>query len=272
MTAPVNTTIVTHTHVRERTSRQPSWRSRSTDGDSAATPEPGRDAGAGRDGPGMDPHRQQRADDERRRIERKRLAGTDAEHEQRGDRGPDEERQVRHRLGDRLRVLEQRRGHRLGNETGIRGLEERLRTPEQDLDHDEFPDRQRTGEDERREQGMQCRAHQVRGDDDPLPRQPIGPHPAEQQQGDERERLRAEHEPEIRRRAGALRDVQGERDEHDAVANDAGGLTEEQISKVWEAQNAQIRTHGTHSTERDNGEGRRKDGRPRASARGGGTA
>jgi len=38
MTAPVNTTIVTHTQVRERTSRQPSWRSRSTEGESDSSP------------------------------------------------------------------------------------------------------------------------------------------------------------------------------------------------------------------------------------------
>ncbi len=40
MTAPVNTTIVTHTHVRERTSRQPSWRSRRTDGDCVSSTGP----------------------------------------------------------------------------------------------------------------------------------------------------------------------------------------------------------------------------------------
>jgi hypothetical protein len=41
MTAPPNTMIVTHTHVRERTSRQPSRRSRSTELDSAAAPPTG---------------------------------------------------------------------------------------------------------------------------------------------------------------------------------------------------------------------------------------
>ncbi len=147
----------------------------------------------------MDPHRQQRTDDEGRRVEGERLARTDAEHEQRGDRGPDEERQVRHRLGDRLGVLEQGRGHGLGNEAGVRGLKERLRAAEQDLDHDEFPDRQRPREDERSKQRMQCRARQVGGDDDPLPRQTVSPHSAEEQQGDERERLRAEDESEVRR-------------------------------------------------------------------------
>jgi hypothetical protein len=52
MTAPVNTTIVTHTHVRERTSRQPSWRSWSTDGDSAATPGPAATTGRAATGRG----------------------------------------------------------------------------------------------------------------------------------------------------------------------------------------------------------------------------
>ncbi len=222
--------------------------------------------------PGMHAHRQQRADDKRRGVERERLAGPDAEHEQRGQSGSDEERQVRHRLGDRFRVLKQLRRHGLRDQPGVRRLEEGLREPEQNLDHDELPDRERPREDQRREQRVQHRAGHVGGDDDSLPGQSVGPDAAEQQQRHKRERLRSENKSQVRRRAGALRDVQRERDEHDAVADRAGGLTEEQISKVGEAQDAQIRTHGTHSTERDQTARRRKDGRPGASARGGGTA
>jgi hypothetical protein len=84
-------------------------------------------------------------------------------------------------------------------------------------------------------QGGPC---EVGDDHDPVTGQPIRPHTTEQEQQHERERLGSEHQPEIRRRAGAQRDEQRQRDDDHAVADHAGRLAEEQISEVLVAQNA----------------------------------
>ena len=117
-TAPVNTAIVTHTQVRERTSRQPARSS----SQHRARPRPPRRAAAGRIA-----HQQQRAEHERGGVEGERLARADPEHERRGER--------RARSGTRGSTIDSVSaraswisvlGHGLREQAGVGGLEERL--------------------------------------------------------------------------------------------------------------------------------------------------
>jgi len=68
---------------------------------------------------------EQRAEDERGGVERERLAGTETEDQGGGERGADQKGDVGHRLGQRSRVLDQRLGDRLGQQSAVGGLKER---------------------------------------------------------------------------------------------------------------------------------------------------
>ena len=239
-------------HPRARAHLPPAVPKRLDDGLGRGVLDPDGPAGAG-----VDAEQQQRAQHERQGVEGERLTRAEAQHERGGQRRADEEREVRHRLGERPRILDLGLRHGLGEQAAVGRLEERLGGAEQRLDHDELPDRDRAGEDQHRDEGVQDRADRVRGDHDPVARQSIGPHPAEQEQADERQRLRAEHEPEVRGRARPLRDEDRDRHDDDPVADVAGGLTEEQVSEVGVAQDAEGLTHGsTRDGERRSGTAR----------------
>ena len=186
----------------------------------------------------MHAHQQQRAENERRSVERERLAGTNAQHERGGEQRPDQEGQVRGRLAQRLGVLDAGLGHGLRDQARVRGLEERLGGAEPGLDQDDVPEPHGAGENEHGQRRVKRGARQVGGDHDPVAGQAIRPHAAEQQQHHERQRLRSEHQSEVGRRPGAQRDEQRQRHDDDAVADHAGRLAEEQISEVLVAQNA----------------------------------
>ena len=87
----------------------------------------------------------------------------------------------------------------LRHQARIRGLEERACGAEQQLDHDHLDDRRAARQDQDREHRVQRRAGEVGGDHDPVAREPVGPHAAEQQQRDQRHGLRGQHEPEVGR-------------------------------------------------------------------------
>ena len=144
-----------------------------------------------------------------------------------------------------------------GTVCGIRpvyaGWKNACAASEQRLDHHELPDLDRAGEDQHRHQRVQAAPGQVGRDHDSVAGQPVGPHAAEQEQTDQRQRLGGEHQPEIGGRASALGDEQGQRDHDRLVADRAGRLTQEQISEIGVAQDAQVGTHDTLSTGRNDG-------------------
>lgn len=191
---------------------------------------------------------QRGADDEGERVEQECLPGADAEHERGRERRTDQHGQVVGRLGQRGRVEDQRLGHRLRDQPRVRRLEERPAGAERGLYQDELQDRDAAREDQDRDGQVQPGPDCVGREHDLLARQPVGPHPAEQHQRDHRQRLRRQHEPEVGRRPGLARDEQRQRDDHDLVADRAGGLAEEQITEVLVAQQAPVRTH-LHSLE-----------------------
>ena len=145
--------------------------------------------------------------------------------------GPGELGDGLERAARRLRVLDQLLRHGLRHEPGVGRAEERLGGAEQRLDHDEVPDLDPAGEDQRREQRVEREADQVGRDHHPVTRQPIRPDPAEQQERDHRQRGGGQHDADVGGRAD-VGHIQRERDEHDLVADGAGGLTDEEVAEV----------------------------------------
>ena len=170
-------------------------------------------------------------DEERRGVDRERRAGPDAEHEHGRQRRAGELGDGLDRAERRLRRLDLALRHRLRDQPGVGGPEERLGRAERRLDQRDRPDLDVAGEDQRGQQRVQPEAHEVGHDHHAVPRQPVGPHAADQQEADERERVRREHDPDVARRAD-VGDVQRERDEHDPVAERARRLAEQQQPEV----------------------------------------
>jgi hypothetical protein len=118
---------------------------------------------------------------------------------------------------------------------------------EQRLDHDQLGDAGAAGEDQDRQRHVQARPHAVGADHDPAPAlaaEAVGPHPAEQDQRDQRQGLCGQHEAQVGGRPGPLGHVQRQRDDHHLVADARRRLAQEQVSEVGEAQDAQVLLHG----------------------------
>jgi hypothetical protein len=102
------------------------------------------------------------------------------------------------------------------------------------------------GEDQRREQQVQRRAHDVGGDHQLRAREAVGPYAADEQEGDERDGLRPEHEADVRRAAGEVGDEQRERDDDEPVADDARRLREPHVPERRVAKDAELSPHRAH--------------------------
>jgi hypothetical protein len=93
---------------------------------------------------------------------------------------------------------------------------------------------------------VQREAHEVGRHDDPVARQPVGEHAADEQEGHERQAVGGEHGTEIRGAAGEIDDEERERDDDDRVADAARSLPEPQQAKVAVAQDAQEPAQTAH--------------------------
>ena len=142
-------------------------------------------------------------DEERRRVERERRSPRRARARARSPApGRRTRRAVSKRADVALACWISLLGHGLRHQPVVGRAEERLGGAEQRLDHDELPDLDAAGEDQRRQQRVQREAHEVGHDHHAVARQAVGPHAAEQEEADQRQRVRREHEPEVGRRAG----------------------------------------------------------------------
>ena len=174
ITAPANTAIVTHTQVRERTSRHPPRNPARSDSGARSSPR-----GRGRT-----------------RASRTALSTNVAASNTNASPAPtpstsavastgtEQERHVRRRFGQRSGVLDQRLGNGLREQAAVSGLEERLRGAEQRLDHDDLPYPGRAREYQHRECRVQQRTDRVGRDHDPMARNAVRPHAADEQQRD----------------------------------------------------------------------------------------
>jgi hypothetical protein len=93
------------------------------------------------------------------------------------------------------------------------------------------PDLDRAREDQGGQQRVQGEADQVGGHHHEVARQPVCPHAADQQEADERHRVRGEHDADVARRAD-VGHVERERHEHDPVADRARALAGQQEPEV----------------------------------------
>ena len=103
---------------------------------------------------------------------------------------------------------------------------------------------------QRRERSLARDPGQVRADHHGAPRAPVGDDAADQQAGDQRERLAGEDEPDLRGRAAELEHRERERDVDHAVAEERGGLPDEEqavvalvedVEALWEAGHGRLR-------------------------------
>ena len=126
-TAPANAAIVTHTQARERTSRQPPRSSL------RATPARWAPAAAGVRAPASTALNTNVAASNANASPAPTPSTSAVASAGR------QEGEVRHPFGQRAGVVVQLLGHRLGDQSGVGGLEERLRGAVTGLDHDDLP-------------------------------------------------------------------------------------------------------------------------------------
>ena len=113
---------------------------------------------------------------------------------------------IEHRRVERDRVVEVLAAHHLDDERLASGHVERLDAAQQEREHEDLPDLDQSGRDERRER--ECQDHQdgLGGHERPALRQMIGDEPAEQAEDQHRRELRRGDEAEVERIVRQLED------------------------------------------------------------------
>jgi hypothetical protein len=101
------------------------------------------------------------------------------------------------------------------------------------------PDAHGPGGDEQRQRGVQHAPGDIAGDHQLLARQPVGDHPAQQHERDQRQRVRPENHAHVARVAGQPRHVQADRHQDQRIADDAGGLAQPQQAELARAQDGE---------------------------------
>ena len=224
--------MITHTHARARTSDHPSRSSCSTVVRAAG------DAALAR--PQL--HQERGRDEERRGVDREREPGPDAEHERGRERRPDE-------LGDRLDGAERRPWPAGSGPPGPSAGRGRCRPGRKNASAVPKPAsisamcQISTVPVKISAASSACSAKRIRSvaTITLVPRQPVGPHAADQQEADQRQRVGGEHDADVARRP-ELGHVQRERDEHDPVADRARRLPAQQQPEV------PVSEHALHDT------------------------
>ncbi len=213
----MNSSTLAHSQVRERTARQPARSSLKVPvrgaGATAVTRIRERKPALARKVPASIASPQPAADG---RNEHARDRGT----ADGGDVGAD---------GDqRVCLLEIARSDGLRQQRLRGGHEERLCDPINRLQDDELPYVRLARQEQQRRPALRGGANQVGGDHDGPPGEPVRPHPSEQHEGHERDRLRRQHQPEVLHRAGEVQHRERQRNRDDPVAHGRDPLTEEE--------------------------------------------
>ena len=227
----VEATVV-HSHVRDRKSFQPSRRSAMNECDSDGH------VGGHRDG-----GQERRADGERGGVDGERPARPDAHHEHARERRPGDPAPGLGQAAQRVGLLEALRADDGGHDPGDRGVEERARGAGDRREGGDRPDARLAGDQQRRHQAVRGEPDDVGGHHQRAPRQPVGPHAADEQERDERDRPRREHDAEVARRARQVEHREGERDADHAVAQQRDALADEQEPERALAQRVEAAVH-----------------------------
>jgi len=163
--------------------------------------------------------KQDGADGERGCVQSDRPPGADRRHERTADDRPCDVGDADGEEEEGVRLLQAGAFDRLRRQPSGRGLVERRGGTVHRREHDEVPELCCAGDQERCEHRLAREAHQVGGDHQLPPRQPVGPDSTGQHEQDERRGARGEHEPEGRRRAADLENRERQRDRRDVVAD-----------------------------------------------------
>ena len=117
---------------------------------------------------------------------------------------------------------------RLRHEPGRGRVEERLRGAVDRHQDQQVPDLRPTGDEKHPDRRLRAGTNAVGRQHHDVPRQPVGPDAADEQEDDHRDHPRREHQPERRRGALELQDGEGERDRHQLVPEVGDRSTGEQ--------------------------------------------
>ena len=111
-------------------------------------------------------------------------------------------------------------GHGLRDDPGGGGEEERGRGAVHRCERGEVPDLSVAGDEQGGGHRLREAADDVRPDHHPVPRQPVGPDPADEQEHDQRDLARGEDQAEVGLRARQVEDGERERDRRDRAADE----------------------------------------------------
>ena len=146
------------------------------------------------------------------RVERERPARAGRRHQNSSRRGSDDLRAVPREAQQRVRLLEQASADRLRDDALRRREEERARDAPNDLERDQVPDLGSAGQDEHGHRCLRGTGDDVGGHHHVVPRQPVGPDSADEDEEDLRDEARSDDEADVRRRPGQVEDGECDRD------------------------------------------------------------
>jgi hypothetical protein len=214
-----NATMDTHSHVRERTSRQPRERSAKNVCRGARSCEP------------TGSKEEDSADDEGDAVDSEHPSGAEEGDQHAGDRRADDVEDAAGDADQRVRVLEMLARHELRDQPLRRGLEEGRRCAEERGGDHEQRHRHRVLDEQRCGEEFDGRADRVAGEHHEAARQPVRPDPACERERRPEEPEGAEHVAEVGRRAD-LQHCEDEREVDERVA-DAGSRLAKPEQPEW---------------------------------------
>jgi len=200
-----------------------------------------RDARAARD-----PHQRerQRGRAVREGVERERPASSGRGDEDAAGRCARHAGRVQRQAEEHVRRLEQLARDGLRDDPGRRREEERGRRPAHELERGELPQLGSARQEQQRGDTLCCGVRDVRADHDVVPRQPVRPHAAEEEEDDLRDRARREHEPHRRERVGQVEDGERERDRRDRRPGERDRPAEEEKPELALSERREASSHG----------------------------
>ncbi len=204
-----NWRTITHSHVRELNSRQPSASSAKKFDVSMRSSLGSRMSAV-----------KNAARKNVRRVDGDPDTGARRGHDEPAERGADDPAAVLAEAKDRVRALEHRPRDGLGDDAGGGGEEERRAHAVDRREDHQLPDLRVAQEQEQRDQALADAADHVRRHHHEVPRQPVGPDSADQEEDHLRHRPRGQDEAQVRLRAGELQDGEREGDVCERAADE----------------------------------------------------
>ena len=179
------------------------------------------------------PGEEQRADDERRRVDRDRGARAH-DHDQRArGRRADDVAGVLGEADERVGLLELVRRHERGGEAAGRRAEEGLERAVGGAEDQQVPELGAAREEQRGEDGLDGGAAEIAEEHQPAAGHAVGPDAGDEDEERHRHHLRGEHQAELRGAAvEAVEHGERERDREQGVADHGDGLAREEQAEV----------------------------------------